>query len=170
MSKKYTQIYIALGANLSNPKINFRRALEQLGEEGATIDSVSSLWESPAWPAGSDQPNYLNACAKLSYQGEAADLLALLHAIEASFGRERKGVPNAARSLDLDLLDFNGQIHTSPDLQIPHPRMLERGFVLFPLHEIAPNWRDPQSHKHIDQFIARLPLADVAPMYWRGAL
>ena len=131
---------------------------------------MSSLWESPAWPAGSGQPNYINACAKLTYAGAARDLLALLHTVEAEFGRKRDGVRNAARALDLDLLDFNGQIESSAHLQIPHPRMLARGFVLFPLYEIAPNWRDPHSDQHISDFIARLPLADVAPMHWRGPL
>jgi len=84
-----------------------------------------------------------------------------------------RSVKNAARTLDLDLLDYRGQViaprDDSPEsMIIPHPRMLSRGFVLFPLQEIAPNWHDPVSYVHIEAYIARLPLMDVAPMRWLG--
>ena len=96
-------------------------------------------------------------------------MLALLHKVEAEFGRVRS-VRNAARTLDLDLLDFKGQVMTATDIEIPHPRMLTRGFVLFPLQEIAPEWHDPVSRTGIMDHIARLPLADVEPMQRIGPL
>lgn len=163
-----TQVYIALGANLSNPKETFSLAAHSLGEAGIRVEAVSGLWQSPAWPAGSGQPDYINACAKLSYAGSALDLLALLQGIEAQYGRVR-GARNAARTLDLDILDFGGEVVNMPNLELPHPRMLTRGFVLFPLAEIAPDWSDPVSAIAISDWIARLPLADVAPMSCLGA-
>ena len=125
-------IYIAFGANLSNPKLTFTAAMSALEDQGVAILKMSGLWQSPAWPAGSDQPDYINACAEVDYEGSARQLLDILHKVEAEFGRERS-VKNAARTLDLDLLDFRGQIITEQGggMIIPHPRMLSRGFVLF---------------------------------------
>ena len=88
--------------------------------------------------------------------------MALLLSVEAEFGR-RRSVPNAARVLDLDLIDFGGKIleksadNDGPALQLPHPRLAERAFVLLPLAEIAPNWRHPINRRHIDDLIADLP-------------
>jgi len=184
-------IYIALGANLSNPKATFLSALGQLSDQGVVVKAVSGLWQSPAWPPGSGQPDYINACAEIdlterfgpkyieseaSHPAEhpahpARRLLALLHGVERDFGRVRSERPehrNAARALDLDLLDFRGLCLSDTEIQIPHPRMLTRGFVLFPLSEIAPHWRDPLSGREITAFIARLSLEDVAPMQWLG--
>jgi len=166
MSKKYKGIYIALGANLSNPIETFSAALDVLSTRGVMIKAVSALWQSPAWPPGSDQADYLNGCAEIDYAGEALDLLKLLHLVEAEFGRKRT-ILNAARTLDLDLLDFKGEIYGTPDIEVPHPRMLTRGFVLFPLQDIAPDWCDPKTGHKLEHFIARLPLSDIAPMQRR---
>lgn len=156
-------IYIAMGANLSNPKVTFAKALKVLAAYGVSSVRVSALWQSPAWPPGSDQPDYVNACAQVDFSGDARALLTILHEVEAEFGRVR-GERNAARTLDLDLLDFKRQVIRRADIDIPHPRMLSRGFVLFPLQDIAPDWRDPVSDDSIENHIARLPLGDVAPM------
>jgi len=167
MKKIYEDVYIAFGANLSNPQANFSRGLERLAAQGVGIQAMSGLWQSPAWPPGSAQPDYINAAAKVSFAGSAAELLAILHAIEAKLGRVR-GEKNAARTLDLDLLDFKGQVISTDALTVPHPRMLTRAFVLFPLQQIAPDWRDPQGHQAIDNHIAKLPLSDVAPLSYLG--
>ena len=161
-------IYIAFGANLSNPKVTFKAAISSLETKGVSISKLSGLWQSPAWPPGSQQPDYINACAQVSFNGEARELLDTLHDVEAELGRERT-VQNAARTLDLDLLDFRGQlIQDKAGMIIPHPRMLTRGFVLFPLAEIAKDWQDPVSGRGIADWIARLPLADVEEMKWLG--
>ena len=78
-------VYIALGANLSNPKETFSLAVQSLEQAGVQVQAVSGLWQSPAWPAGSGQPDYINACAKLSYAGRATELLVLLQRIEAQY-------------------------------------------------------------------------------------
>ena len=160
-------IYIALGANMSNPKETFIKALERLSEVGVEVLEVSGLWQSPAWPPGLGHPDYLNAAAKVSYHGMPKQLLQLLNDTEASFGRIR-AERNAPRTLDLDILDFKGQEFRDERLTIPHPRMLDRGFVLFPLIQVAPNWIDPAGGQPIEHYIAKLPLTDVAPMEYRG--
>ena len=161
-------IYIAFGANLSNPKETFLAAIKSLEARGVNLVKMSGLWQSPAWPPGSDQPDYINACAEVEFKGEAKELLDILHEVEAEFGRKRT-VKNAARALDLDLLDFRGQvIEDEGGMSVPHPRMLTRGFVLFPLAEIAREWRDPVEGRVIEGWIARLPLTDVAVIEWRG--
>ena len=156
-------IYIAFGANLSNPKLTFTAAMRALEDQGVPILKISGLWQSPAWPAGSDQPDYINACAQVEFSGDARDLLDVLHGVETKFGRERS-TKNAARTLDLDLLDFKGQVWVDKGLTIPHPRMLSRGFVLLPLSQIAPDWKDPVHQTELWDWIAKLPLADIAPM------
>lgn len=158
-------IYIAFGANLSNPKKTFPAAQKALEARGVKIVKTSSLWQSPAWPRGYGQPDYLNACAQVNFDGDAQELLMLLHETEQAFGRVRS-VKNAERTLDLDLLDFQGQIISqADDLIIPHPRMLYRAFVLLPLSEIAPNWTDPAYKLGIWEHIARLPLVDTVDLH-----
>lgn len=134
-----TDCLIAFGGNLSNPKVTFQTALASLGAEGFRLQRKSGLWRSPAWPPGSDQADYLNAVVKGRFDGDAASLLALMHRIEAAQGRVRS-VPNAARTLDLDLLTFGIQVSKTETLQLPHPRMTDRAFVLIPASEIEPKW------------------------------
>lgn len=164
-----SSIYIALGANLSVPHETFRSAIKALKARGVKAIKVSGLWQSPAWPPGCGHPDYINAAAEVEYDGEALALLELLHEIEAEFGR-RRSVKNAPRTLDLDLLDFKGAHIDTRDIIIPHPRMMSRGFVLFPLSEIAPFWSHPVTRQTINSAIAELPLKDVAPMKWLGRL
>jgi len=165
-------VYIALGANLSSkdeagnpmsPAQTFDAAVKALDGKGIKVTAMSGLWQSPAWPPGSNQPDYINACARISTRLDARSTLLALHDAERAFGRERS-VKNAARPLDLDLLDYKGQVMEGSDIQIPHPRMLSRGFVLFPLCEIAPDWKDPIKKRAITDWIARLSLSDVEPM------
>ena len=160
-------IYIAFGANLGDPRESFRQAIVQLEQSGVTLIAMSGLWESPSWPPGMEAPNYINACARVEFNGTARELLLRLHRIEAALGRKRS-VSNAPRTLDLDLIDFRGQCINAADIQIPHPRMMNRGFVLFPLAQIAPDWRHPESRVKIDSAISKLPLCDVAAMEYLG--
>jgi len=97
------------------------------------------------------------------------ELLKILKDMEYSFGR-RDGERNAARPLDLDILDYKGRRIHQPRLTLPHPRMCDRPFVLFPLSEIAPNWRDPIKNRAVQDWIARLELSEVNPLKWLGNL
>jgi 2-amino-4-hydroxy-6-hydroxymethyldihydropteridine diphosphokinase len=85
----------------------------------------------------------------------ALDLLGALLAIEQKYGRERP-FPGAARTLDLDLILYDGAIERSPELTLPHPRFRERRFVLAPLAEIAPDWRDPVTGRSIEELLRAL--------------
>lgn len=165
--KNIGAIYIALGGNLSNQKKTFATALDRLSQQSVAIISVSGLWKSPSWPPGQGHPDYLNAVAKINYDGEATALLDILQATELALGRERS-VRNAPRTLDLDIIDFRGQVTQNERLTLPHPRLYGRGFVLFPLAQIAPDWTDPVSGHAINYFTARLPYSDVEPMRYEG--
>ena len=103
---------------------------------------VSAFYETRAWPDPSDPP-FVNAVAKVRTDLQPVALLALLHKVETRFGRTRSA-PNAARTLDLDLLDYDGRVEEGPPV-LPHPRIAERRFVLEPLAAIAPDWRHPVS-------------------------
>jgi 2-amino-4-hydroxy-6-hydroxymethyldihydropteridine diphosphokinase len=107
------------------------------------LKTVSSLYESPAWPDPSDPP-FVNAVAEIETDMGPEALLAALHAIEAGFGR-RRSLRNAPRTLDLDLLAYHDEVRAGAGggLVLPHPRIAERAFVLVPLAEIAPGWLCP---------------------------
>lgn len=119
---------------------------------------VSSFYQSPAWPDPSHPP-YVNAVALVQTPLGPAGLLAALHEIEAAFGRERS-VPNAPRTLDLDLIDYDGRVEEGPPV-LPHPRAAGRAFVLKPIADIAPAWRHPVSGKPVAALLAALPPGDV---------
>ena len=111
----------------------------------------------------SDQPWYVNAVAEVASELPADALLAELHAVEAEFGR-RRTVPNAARPIDLDLLDYHGEIAAGGPgrATLPHPRMTGRAFVLRPLADLAPDWRHPVTGQPIGELLAALPADQVA--------
>jgi len=141
-------ILIAIGANLPGPDgappiVTCRLAAQSLAElPGLRLTALSS-WYASAPDPPSDQPDYVNGMARLAGQPEPAALLAALHAIEARAGRVR-GAANAARTLDLDIIDCNGAVRDAPDPVLPHPRAHLRAFVLLPLREVAPDWVHPR--------------------------
>ena len=141
-------IFIALGSNLplSNETDGtdvLRAAVRAMEKRGMQVVARSRLYKSEPVPI-SDQDWYVNAVVCIITSLEPERLLNVLHEIEADFGRQRT-IKNAARELDLDILDFKGRIskdETAPPL-LPHPRMEGRAFVLLPLHDIAPKWCHP---------------------------
>ena len=155
-------ILIALGANLpspvGSPAATLQHALGELDSKGVKIDRVSSFYETPAWPDPAD-PAFVNAVAAVQTTLQPVELLAVLHAVETAMGRLRSA-PNAPRTLDLDLLDYEGRIMDGP-VVLPHPRLAERSFVLVPLAEIAPDWRHPVSGRGVGELLADLPDRDV---------
>jgi 2-amino-4-hydroxy-6-hydroxymethyldihydropteridine diphosphokinase len=134
--------YIALGSNLGDSAAIVREAIRELGELPSTrLVRSSSLYRTDAL-ADTPQPEYINAVAEIASQLAPSTLLAALLEIESRHGR-RRTVPNAARSLDLDLLLYGCEVIDLPGLKVPHPRMHQRAFVLAPLVEIAPECRIP---------------------------
>ena len=129
------QAWIGLGGNVGEVRAAMRTALRALNGS-ASVVTISSLYETPPWGL-TEQPRFLNACAQLATSLRPAELLARLHEIEADLQRvrtERWG----PRTIDLDLLAYEGFSGTDPALSVPHPRIAERAFVLVPLAEIAP--------------------------------
>ncbi len=155
-------ILIAFGANLPTgeygaPADTLKAALERLAEDGdISVAAVSPFYETAPVPV-SDQPWYVNGVARLETALNAHDLLARLHMVEAEFGRVRRE-RNEARAIDLDLVAYgNDLLIEEGGIQVPHPRMHQRAFVLLPLRDIAPDWQHPQLHRSVDDLISDLP-------------
>ena len=135
--------FIGIGANLGDASANVDDALARLAAlEGGRLLAASGKYRSA--PIDSSGDDYINAVACIDTPLAAPALLAALHAIELAHGRERP-YRNAPRTLDLDILLYGDQTIVMPSLHVPHPRMLERAFVLVPLLEIAPDVVIPQS-------------------------
>jgi 2-amino-4-hydroxy-6-hydroxymethyldihydropteridine diphosphokinase len=159
-------VLIGMGANLpspvqGSPRQTLEAALQALMRRGLEIRARSRWWESAPVPA-SDQPWYVNGVAELAGVPDPEALLALLHEVEAEFGRLRS-VPNAPRILDLDLLAYGDLLRSGPAPPIlPHPRLAERAFVLRPLAEVRPGWRHPATGHDVARMIAALPADQIA--------
>ncbi len=151
-------ILIALGANLpgrfGSPQAMLEAALQRLPGLGVFPLACSPWYETAPVPV-SDQPNYVNGVALVDSIHDAEGTLRVLHAVEDDFGRVRSE-RNAARVLDLDLIDFHGEVREAAP-SLPHPRMHERAFVLVPLHDVAPDWRHPVLGEEVSRLIAALP-------------
>jgi len=151
-------ILIALGANLPSPAgaptETLKQALSRLGQSIITIERQSGFYKTAAWPDPGDPP-FINAVASVRTELDPAQLLAVLHEVEAQFGR-RRGAANAPRTLDLDIVDYNQRVEQGPP-ELPHPRMHTRLFVLCPLRDVAPAWRHPVLHATVSELIAALP-------------
>jgi 2-amino-4-hydroxy-6-hydroxymethyldihydropteridine diphosphokinase len=134
--------FVALGSNLEDPQQQVLRALAELdGLPETRVTARSALYRTA--PVGYDnQPDFINAAAEVSTTLEPLALLHALLALETAHGRERP-FPNAPRVIDLDLLLYDDLELHDPELTVPHPRLHERGFVLFPLADIAPELHVP---------------------------
>lgn len=158
-TEKLTRSAIALGSNLGESRATLENALKTIDQTpGITLKTYSSWYKTA--PIGPSQPDYLNACALLDVQLSPHELLKTLLSIEDKFGRVRQE-HWGPRTLDLDVLLFGDLILDTTDLQIPHPRMTERGFVLVPLAEIAPDWIEPVSGKAISQLVETVDCSGV---------
>ena len=153
-------ILIGLGANLPSPdhgppQATLAAALEALEACGAKTVRRSPWYESaPVPPSG--QPWYVNAVAEVESALSPPALLNALLDVEAGFGRVR-GVRNASRTVDLDLLDYRGLVSgPAQQPELPHPRLHERAFVLLPLRDLAPGWRHPGSGRRVESLIEAL--------------
>lgn len=158
-------ILVGLGANRSSaagaPQATLEAALDALAAEGVRTLARSRWYRSAPVPP-SEQPWYVNGVAAVATPLGPAELLALLHRIEARFGRVRR-VRNEARSLDLDLLAYRDLVEPGAGGPIlPHPRLHERAFVLLPLREVAPGWRHPRLGASVEALVAALPPGEAA--------
>jgi 2-amino-4-hydroxy-6-hydroxymethyldihydropteridine diphosphokinase len=148
------RVFVGLGANLGDAVHSVRTAMLQMGElPRISVVATSSLYRSA--PVDAIGPDYVNAVAELRTDFEPEELLSQMQALEQRFGRERPH-RNAPRTLDLDLLYFGKRHIASPALNLPHPRLHERAFVLAPLSELAPGLPCPGG-LDVAQTLALLP-------------
>jgi 2-amino-4-hydroxy-6-hydroxymethyldihydropteridine diphosphokinase len=149
------RIFLGIGANLtpdgySSPMEGCLAAIGSLTEDGIKVIAVSPWYKSAPVPV-SDQPWYYNAVVEIAAPHPPEVLIGILHDREARFGRVRKE-RNAARVLDIDIVDFKGVI-LDGNLVLPHPRMHLRAFVLRPLQDLMPNWTHPVSGAPLDALL-----------------
>ncbi len=134
-------VYLALGTNVGDREENLRRAITLLDDSGIDIKSLSALYETE--PVDYlDQSWFLNAVLEAETTLEPLALLKVMRGIEQAMG-SKKAFAKGPRLIDLDILLYGNQTIKTTELQVPHPRMLDRKFVLVPLVEIAPNFRHP---------------------------
>ncbi|NLC72101.1 MAG: 2-amino-4-hydroxy-6-hydroxymethyldihydropteridine diphosphokinase [Desulfuromonadaceae bacterium] len=151
---------LAFGANLGDRRRTLtgaRRALARGGE--VEVRRCSRLFESEALGGPPGQPPYLNAVLEVATALAPEELLAWCQGIEQEFGRRRRE-RWGPRTLDIDILAYDGRVSHDPGLILPHPRLHLRRFVLLPLLEVAPEWRHPVSGKTVSQLVAELAAAD----------
>lgn len=148
-------VYLSLGSNVGDREGEIETALKKLHTEDFQIKRVSSLYETaPMYMK--DQPNFLNIVVEAQTTLFPMRLLLRIGNIEKEMGRKRV-VPNGPRNIDIDIVLFGRFVVNTPQLEIPHPKMAERLFVLEPLAELAPDLRHPLTKKTMKELVAAAP-------------
>ena len=154
-------VYLGLGTNLGDRRRNIERTVQAIGR-AASVSRVSRFYASA--PVGfTDQPTFWNAVVRASTALPPGELIIRLKEIERDIGRV-PSFPNGPRLIDIDILFYGDAIIDDDALQIPHPRALERAFVLRPLAEVAPHLRDPRTGDAIADALERVADQDAAPV------
>lgn len=159
--KKPETVYIALGTNLGDREANLRTAKQHLSAK-VTITQESPVYITPPW-GYTEQPDFLNQVITVCTRLKPLPLLRLLKGIEQHMGRE-KLILNGPRLIDLDILFYGDQVVEMDNLQIPHPRMEGRAFVLVPLNEIAPNLVHPLLGISVSEMLSGIDTSGVTPL------
>ena len=148
--------YLSLGSNLGDPAANLRACIERLGDLGE-VRQISSFYSTEPMELR-EQPWFVNCAIELETELTAEQLLAGVQTIEAGLGRVRE-ISKGPRTIDIDILLFGSSVIQAGALQIPHPAMHERRFVLAPLTEIAPNVVHPILRKTATEILSQLGTA-----------
>ena len=159
-------MYLSLGSNLGDRAGNLREAIRRLGTLG-TVRAVSGFYETEPVEVEDKQPWFLNCAVLLETELSPHDLLDRTLELEQAMGRRRSGI-RSARQIDIDILYFDELVLTGPDLTIPHPGAARRKFVLTPLVEIAPDFRDPVTKQTAAEMLAALDQEAPLVRKWGG--
>ena len=161
-------VFVALGTNLGDRERNLAQGVRGLEERGLVITRASSVYETEP-VGGPEQGPYLNAVVEAQTSLRPEAVLASCLAVESGLGRVR-GVANAPRTLDLDLLLYGDEVVRTEMLTLPHPRLHERRFVLVPLEELAPDARHPVLGQTVAEMRARCPDDSAVALFGPPAL
>ncbi len=157
-------VLLSLGSNLGDRLGMLRRAVEMLKRNGAEITDLSRVYETMPWGV-TEQPLFLNICAKAHTELAPGQLLETVKNIESGLGR-RRGKRWGPREIDIDIIFYDRIVYKDERLVIPHPHMHERGFVLAPLSEIAPGYIHPVFSKSVAELLAGLSGREKDDMIW----
>ncbi|MDX2173716.1 MAG: 2-amino-4-hydroxy-6-hydroxymethyldihydropteridine diphosphokinase [Bacteroidota bacterium] len=149
-------VFLCLGGNIGNREGNLNLAISKISQMCGRIISSSSIYETDAWGSYSSL-KYLNQVVQIHTKMDANELLKTLLNIEIELGRQRTSNQNADRIIDIDILFFNDEIINLPHIQIPHPRLHLRNFVLKPFSEINEAFLHPQLKKNIKELLLECP-------------
>lgn len=152
--KEHT-VYLALGTNLGDRLANLKQAISALTPQ-MELQTKSQVYETPPW-GYEDQPKFLNQVIKAQTYLEPEALLKHLKRLEVALGR-KASFQNGPRLIDIDLLFYDDLVLNQPALVLPHPRLHERGFVLLPLMDIAPDLMHPVYKKSVREMVAQCDL------------
>ncbi len=144
-------VYLSVGSNLGDRERNLRDALDLLAGPRLRVVRVSSFYETEPLEVR-DQPWFLNAVAEVETDLFPKQLLARIQKVEQQLGRKRTA-PKGPRTIDIDILLYGSAVIDAEELQVPHPRLAERRFVLEPLAELAPDLRHPVSHRTVTEML-----------------
>jgi 2-amino-4-hydroxy-6-hydroxymethyldihydropteridine diphosphokinase len=149
------EAYLCLGGNLGNSFITFKEACGYIEQQAGDIKLCSSIYQSQAWEMD-DAPDFYNQVIKLDTNLKPEELMLALLDIEKALGRERKEhvTDYQNRVIDIDVLFYNNEVLKTRTIEIPHPRLHLRKFVLEPLNEVAPNYVHPLLHKSVSELLA----------------
>ncbi len=151
LENRVNLVYLALGSNLGDKKNNLNNSIELIQKEGIFLKKRSKFYSTKSWP-NENFPNFINAIILIETKLNIKELFLKIKKIEKKVGRT-KSIRNYPRVCDIDIIDYNGEIiHRKLGnhiLNIPHKRMHNRNFVLFPLYELDKNWVHPKLNKNI---------------------
>lgn len=150
------KVYLLLGGNLGDKRKVFEETIRLIGERVGLITGRSHLYETEPWGFES-KDLFWNQALELLVEISAREVLERCQQIEKQIGRIRKADQYTSRIMDIDILFYGNEILESPGLEIPHPRISERRFVLVPLNEIAAGLIHPVNHKSISQMLEECP-------------
>lgn len=148
-----SEVILGLGSNMGDRMAYLSYTVRQLNEEAGKITAVSSVWETEPWGFEAEE-RFLNMVVALTTTFEPKKLLTVIRALETRLGRSRKKRPRyQSRVIDIDILLWGDRIISFPDLQVPHPHITERRFVLEPLCEIAPGIIHPVTGRSVKEML-----------------